>query len=274
LNLNLTQYKSINKMSGVPVAFFQINGPHGPLTFLKDTNEVTFEAPNVRSLKNVVRNMPIDEICLNIVRKPYVLSKLNAATTVGVLYVQTGTTRTTRSARIITEPRGFVLCYDDEEGLFIDVICSTKGYGSFMMDVLLAYYADRNPDHAVTLHSLPSVLTYYPQFGFAFRQSCMEPSIDVPDYLLQPISERRFVPKGLAEAYGDEDFLQLMQFLQMNDLNVKKQGCGPNDSVTGNDCAEDGYVMKVCPMSMDLSTPRGGSSSTKARKKSKKLKRK
>ena len=77
------------------------------------------------------------------------------------------------------KPIGFILArkkYRDDLGnstseAYIDLICSEVGSGSFLMNYFIQY-AKKNKFKAISLSSLPNVLTYYPKFGFSNRHTC------------------------------------------------------------------------------------------------------
>jgi hypothetical protein len=189
-------------------------------------------------------------ICQGIVRTDYIKKQINQATTVAIIFQ--GITRQLRNRVTVDyQPVGFLIGYDIEDGFYLDVICSAPGTGRYLLTAFIQYYRSRSAG-AITLSALPTVLTYYPRFGFTFRKSCMEAPLQIPPEIEFGVANRvanKAVPGTIEQAYDDPVFEQLLEYLQYYDYNVKKDGCSPNDikRIKQNDCGEDGYTMKLCP---------------------------
>lgn len=153
-------------------------------------------------------------------------------------------------------PQGFVMAMPDSEGIYLDVICATPGYGRPLLEAFMHFVHAINPRAAITLSALPTVLTYYPAFGFNFRKNCSDGPIEFPPKIAQRLGDRRkakTLPKNISEAYMDPDVSDALLFLQENQLNVYKAGpCGSpkisKSSIRKHDCGLDGYTMKKCPI--------------------------
>lgn len=54
---------------------------------------------------------------------------------------------------------------------YLDVICACSGSGRYLLQYFIDF-AKTNRYKAVSLKAIPTVLTYYPKFGFQHRHSC------------------------------------------------------------------------------------------------------
>jgi hypothetical protein len=151
------------------------------------------------------------------------------------------------------DPFGFVIGKHLARDLYIDVICSTLNGNN-----LLKYVTDLAQTKgclSVTLNSLPSVLTYYPKYGFKFRKDCGPPDVVYEGSALQTKAGtlgRDKLPKTSKQAYNIAEYVDFMRALHAADLNKKKDGlCGKGRAITSNDikgaeCGTDGYTMTKC----------------------------
>lgn len=226
-----------------------VAGVHGGMAYYWTAAGFTSQASYVdaSALKDEVRYL--HKTCKNAVRSGYVTDRTRPAPTVVVVYSVKESTRRGRTIEDLT-PHGFLLAFDDEEGQYIDIICADHGLGRTLLLSFIQYVQDKDLG-SVTLSSLPTVLTYYPKFGFEFRKSCRDPAIKVPERLQQDINElvaAKALPRTRDEAYDNPVYAKLLQFLQTRDLNVKKEGCTKYNarSFKSNDCGLDGYTMKKC----------------------------
>ncbi len=155
-----------------------------------------------------------------------------------------------------TVPHGFaVIRYDEDEengnpGLYIDVICSNQGYGGKLLEHI-SKYADLVGAYFVGLSSLPTVLTFYPKYGFEFRKSCAGPAnAQVPDAITTMKKEN--YPKTVKNTYKSKPFMDFMLNLHGKDLTVYDEGrCGDKKPISAasfkrHACASDGFSMKKC----------------------------
>lgn len=235
-----------------------IVGPHGPMAFhvtpegfqVVPTNP---EQDTVAAFKDEIKYLP--SRCNGNVRTAYIMGEATRmATTIGFVYDDVKTlTRRARTVEVRGHPTGFVLAFDDKDGLYIDVICNAAnapGGGAALLKCMIEYVKHKRLG-AITLSSLPTVLTYYPKFGFRFRSSCSGPEVQVPPALEAEVAQlvaAKKVPKTIEEAYDDPVFFKLLKFLQEKDLNVNKDGCSKFNArnLARNDCGKDGYTMKLC----------------------------
>ena len=187
--------------------------------------------------------------CHGNVSETYVTESISLNTIVMVLYEQKITVSGRGSPLIVEEPLGFILARPEDEGFYIDIICSKRNGGE-----LLNYFirfADGFGENVV-LSSLPSVLSYYPKFKFKFRQSCKNPvlntlpnSIAKRDKLVKPF------PTTTEEAYEDKDYSDFMIRLHQRGLSqateppCNKKIISKGQMIAG-DCGGDGYRMIRC----------------------------
>lgn len=155
-------------------------------------------------------------------------------------------------------PLGFICARpeddDGRKGMYIDVICAVSN-GTNMLNYFIAY-AKKEGAAFVGLSSLPSVLSYYPKYGFEFRKTCAGDAIaKLPDSiptLLRSLPKDRF-PKTSRNTYELDPYVDFMIELHDKDLGVKKSGkCAKakitKDEMKEDDCGEDGFSMKRCAL--------------------------
>ena len=149
-------------------------------------------------------------------------------------------------------PTGFVMAKHAARDMYIDIICSTKNGVN-----LLKYAVDIARTKgclSVTLNSLPSVLGYYPKYGFKFRKDCGPPLVEYEGSALQEKATAlgRGAPKTSDQAYAIDEYVDFMKLLHAVDLNKKKDGlCSKGRRITSNNikgakCGTDGYTMTKC----------------------------
>lgn len=155
--------------------------------------------------------------------------------------------------------QGFCVLYFDDEGIYIDVICSYPGFGGHLLKAVLAAVDMTNTDGNprpwgnVTLSSLWSVFELYPKFDFQFRSSCDTPPVIVDAETraaYRDIIKSQLV-KSEYEAYDNEVTQRYMAQLQLAGLNVNKdKDCDADhidkDTMKQKLCANDGFTMKRC----------------------------
>ena len=145
----------------------------------------------------------------------------------------------------VVNPIGFILASTDENGFFIDVICSIRNTGE-----LLKYFIQYCEDQPITLHALANVLSYYPKYGFEFRQSCKGPVlVRLPESIQKRNPREQPFPKKESNAYNDDDFSNLMIELVENGFAVK-EGCTgklTRESLKSESCGDEGFTMIRCP---------------------------
>lgn len=198
----------------------------------------------------------LKESCQSNVSEQYVKDSIADNTIIIIMFqtirerVNVRWVRTTTHATEVIEkvvPLGFILANPDEEGYYIDVICSIRNTKD-----LLTYFINYCEGSNITLHALPSVLSFYPKFNFKFRESCDKPIVaQLPEKLAKRNTRINPFPKKSVNAYDDEDFSEFMVDLVEKGLAVKKDGdCSKNpitkDEVKRSDCGEDGFIMTRC----------------------------
>jgi hypothetical protein len=145
---------------------------------------------------------------------------------------------------------GFVLAEPQGEGLYLDVICS-----SLEGSRLLAFFLKFAEDHAfVELSSLPSVLLYYPKFGFEYKNDCsrkMRPFSKVLREKMAVLAANKVKFGSNDEAYKDPTMAKFMTELTMRRLNTftannKCAKVKTEKDLNRWDCAKDGFTMVRC----------------------------
>jgi hypothetical protein len=160
----------------------------------------------------------------------------------------------TVSVRYI-KPLGFILAYpqyseDPKREMYIDIICSSAQGSMFLQH--FTSYVQATGYKSIGLSSLPSVLAYYPKFGYEFRKDCESPVLVAPsDEIKQYLAAKNPAPKTSYDAYTVPAYLKFMVDLHNQGLSVKTdKECGklPMDGETLKtyDCGVDGYTMKRC----------------------------
>ena len=159
------------------------------------------------------------------------------------------------------EPHGFVLARPDNTDpsghtVYLDIICSMGP-----MAKLLKYFFDwalTNDYPNIRLSSLPNVLSYYPKFGFKFRESCSTPVVkELPESIQHRNPREKPFPQDHFEAADDDDYADFMTDLHALGLSAKKTGvCAATRKLSkaelkSGNCGEDGYTMVRCKDDVD-----------------------
>jgi len=176
--------------------------------------------------------------------------------------------QTRRQMQVVSEPVGFLMFYkENATTVHLDIVCSKQGFGSVVINNFLSIM-EKEYKYNVGLDALANVLLYYPKaFGFQYRQDCNSPTIQIPDALLHAALEeskayitpqnKTGYPKSNGEAYSRGPWLDIMKYLQSQDLNVaklveKQKGqyvkCDRShiDELAENNCAIDGFKQYRC----------------------------
>lgn len=147
--------------------------------------------------------------------------------------------------------RAFALCLYDENGIYIDVICS-KGYGTKLLSFILKY--SLNNKFNVSLSSMPWVLAYYWKFGFRFAKSCndideSEINAELMNNVLQEAKEKKSETtyKAFKKTIYTKHLLQLLTNLHLSNGSkfCKEKVKGVEDAYRKN-CWINGYSMIKC----------------------------
>jgi len=158
--------------------------------------------------------------------------------------------------REVETPIGFICARPDDEdpsGMYIDVICSMKK-GNQLLEYF-SQFAKLAGARFVGLSSLPSVLAYYPRFGFEFRKSCETPAIPLNPTIPILLRDRKAaglpMPRTSYNTYDLEPYADFMLQLHEAGLSVRKEkSCAKakinKDELKADDCGQDGYSMKKC----------------------------
>ena len=142
-------------------------------------------------------------------------------------------------------PLAFILAKHEPSSLYLAVVCGAQGTGRTIMDKFLAI-ADAMRLN-VSLSAMPSVLSYYAKFDFAFRKSCDE-SAEIVD--ASSIAGKK-PPMNLGDIAADPHFGPILVELQKRGFNVMKDGqCAKKrlsaSAIIQHHCEDDGYTMFRC----------------------------
>lgn len=217
----------------------------GPKTDLIAKTKATFKQQYISPIRSMA--------CAGNVDESYISSRFTASN----ILIAMGPEKETEGMKgrkiIDIDPIGFVMGKHLARDLYIDIICSTL-YGNN----LLKYVTDLAQTKgcmSVTLNSLPSVLTYYPRYGFKFRKNCGPPDVEYEGSALQTKAGalgRDGLPRTSNQAYDIPEYVEFMKLLHAADLNKKKDGlCGKGRTITHKnikdaECGTDGYTMTKC----------------------------
>lgn len=147
---------------------------------------------------------------------------------------------------------GFVLAKPTRDGgHYLDVICSAAAERKGR-DLLLYFLrlAEEQGTRYVELSSLPTVLSYYPQFGFEHRHRCDtgKETIRMPNELLDWIKKSKPTEEQL---FNNEEFLAFLDVLRAFGYTADKDDFCQSNDVDFNDymdeeCFGSGYTMRKC----------------------------
>lgn len=243
-----------------------------PIENYQDRTETTLSKGDVGKWIMSIRS----KSCQEAVSEVYIQEAITVNTILLLMFqtkiemVQTRSTRHKQGDFYQTEvilPVGFILAQPDENGYYIDVICSIRNTSS-----LLHYFIDYCGGKTITLRSLPNVLAYYPKFQFEFRESCDKPIVlDLPDSIKTRNTKVRPFPKTAMNAYDDDEFSEFMLQLIEKGLAVKKDGdCGkPKVSkaeLKSSQCGDEGFTMMRCANRVSTKRIRRRSNRSRKRK--------
>jgi hypothetical protein len=147
---------------------------------------------------------------------------------------------------------GFVIAKPTHDGgHYLDVICSSAAERKGR-DLLLYFLrlVEEQGTRYVELSSLPTVLSYYPQFGFEHRTRCTtdKETIRMPDELLDWIKRSKPTEEQL---FNNEEFLAFLDVLRAFGYTADKDDFCQSNNVDFNDymdeeCFGSGYTMRKC----------------------------
>ncbi len=150
-----------------------------------------------------------------------------------------------------SKPHGFIISSPKHgSGVYLDVICA-KSDGSKFLQYFIDYVESCGYG-IITLSSLPTVLTFYPRFGFEHRKSCAAGAdvVPLPAAIQAKIAAKK-LPKDVEDAYMDDDFRAFMLELHNKGYSTKRDElCALRDlneyELGWYECFDDGYKMRRC----------------------------
>lgn len=131
------------------------------------------------------------------------------------------------------DPKGYLIAFGKPYCIHLQLVCALRGYGAFLMKALL-YYAD-NIRVNVELDALSTVLSYYQQFGFEFKDRCSEPTIDIGR-----------IDKAAPDDEKEAFIQNAQRLLVNNNVNVHKCERKFIGSEVNDECLRDGFRMQRC----------------------------
>ena len=149
------------------------------------------------------------------------------------------------------KPHGFIISSPKRgSGVYLDVICAKSEGGKFLQYFI--DYVESRGYGIITLSSLPTVLTFYPKFGFEHRKSCAADAevVRLPAAIEAKMAAKK-LPKDFEEAYYDDDFRAFMVELHNKGFSTKRDDlCALRDlneyELGWYECFDDGYKMRRC----------------------------
>jgi hypothetical protein len=133
---------------------------------------------------------------------------------------------------------------------YLDVICACPGSGRYLLQYFIDF-AETNRYKAVSLKAIPTVLTYYPKFGFEHRHSCKKSEkVIIPPKELYDEKYRDEKYKEIDNIYDDDDYYKYQMLLRKNGFGDFSDGCTKTkmtkEQFGDNDCGGEGYMMRKC----------------------------
>ena len=173
--------------------------------------------------------------------------------------------------------KGFIVAYDVEDGVYLDVVCSLPGFGGPLIENFMNFVKKEMLGN-LSLSSLINVLGLYPKYGFKFRKNCSGPIFDFKSTYpelwaaysakarqLSEIARERNRREGRNDitetmvAYDEPIMIDVMKILigegLMGDNNSdacknRTLATLPRDALQkflkDNDCGVDGFSMVDC----------------------------
>jgi hypothetical protein len=197
-------------------------------------------------------------LCKNTIDRNYLNHAINNANILFVMYQLSPVLRFQRKEGKSTATtsqkesiQGFIVGQVQEDGkvLYLDVICARNG--SVLIQTLIDFCKYHRMDY-IKLHSLTSVLGYYPQFGFAHKKTCdaskpvdVQISKDLVDHIRQaPLLE------DSKTAYNDDVISTFLMKLHEKGYTARTtdacRKAATKATFRAGDCASDGFEMRLC----------------------------
>lgn len=223
-------------------------------------------------LQNLVKAIN-QHTCDNIVSEDYIRRQLTTNTIYMILFDRSDHSVdeliNPNCKRIVTalgKPVSFILAHlndkddyghpiEDEDEYpkkesYIDIVCACPGSGRHLIDYFINY-SEKTGYRAVSLRALPTVLAYYPKFGFVHKHSCKpgEKTLLTPEIL----SDKKYRDKrylDIENIYNDDDHYLFLKELKNNGYGRQDRGCEAanitKEDLKSANCGTDGYMMRRC----------------------------
>lgn len=119
----------------------------------------------------------------------------------------------------VIEYQSFITAYDDENGVYIDVICSKLGYGGPILSGFQEFVRSQRLGN-ITLSTLINVIGVYTRAGFNFRTSCNDDPFVLETYnpalwqaYLERVKDKDNPVPNTAAAYDIPLMMRVIQIL-------------------------------------------------------------
>lgn len=177
--------------------------------------------------------------------------------------------------------KGFIVAYDVEDGVYLDVVCAQRGFGGPLIQNFMAFVKNEQLGN-LSLSSLINVLAFYDKLGFKFRKQCGGPVFDFktefPDLwakykakalqLSEIANARGPLVRETQVAYEEPVMIQVMQILIAQGLmgEFNANACKNKDLaqlsipalqsfLKSKSCGSDGFTMIDCNVPPPLRYP-------------------
>ena len=270
VDLVVLTYKQPAKKRSGKVTFTDING-----TELTDYDKLGPKI-NKELMKKIVQIINKNEVCANILNTDFTnYNRLVTNNTYMVLFDVSETdvlypddmkiTNTVKKVKKVIKgigkPLAFILAHDklkndknDKKNLikeaYIDILCACPGSGKFLLNYFITSAENNDTYTAVSLSAIPTVLTYYPTFGFSHRHTCTDEEAEIlpSKELIELAKTGKY--KYISDVYNDPKFLKYLIELRDNGYGKTDGDCAKVD-ITSEEmdeakCGDDGYIMRKC----------------------------
>ena len=163
-----------------------------------------------------------------------------------------------RYVSVLGKPVSFILGHNNDKDdldnatkeAYIDIICACPGSGRYLLDYFIKF-AESNSYNAISLSAIPTVLTYYPRFGFSHRHTCNKDEKEIlPPDVLSDKKYRDEKYKDIDNIYDDDGYYEYLKKLRDNEFGTYKGDCSDLDiskqKLKDAKCGTNGYMMRKC----------------------------
>ena len=229
--------------------------PNEPSTNKGNVIELLFKSAPKETLKRLIVNI-YDKTCRNLVNQDYLIGQIGSNQILMILIDTTAADTISNSNfkiyknskkkdnEVRGNPVAFLLGQINPTDYYVDIICAQSN-GRLLLDCFERYAQSVPGVKSVSLSAIPTVLTYYPKFGYEHRKTCNTPADVV---LPQTIKSRdkSMIPTTKDQVLADNDFLDYMIELRKHGYGELDGDCANPTRDTIKNCGDSGYYMKKC----------------------------